>query len=346
MSARVVIGVGNAYRGDDGVGLAVAERLRGRVAGRRRRGRRASRSRPGCSTPGRARRSALVVDAVVSGAGPGTVHRFDASDEPLPARVFRSSTHAFGVGDAIELARALGRLPGRVVVYGVEGADFAAGEGLTPPSRRPSSAPSGGARGPGALARRRSRARARADARPDARSIDEVARAEGADARDARRACASARSRTSRRSTSASTSRTRRAGTVAEGAEVDAVARRRPRPARARRTSCSRASRSRAASGGGALMCLGSIARARRGLGRRRRARRAARRRSRRLARLRARRRGRRRICSSTSAFPVEVLEPAAARGGARPARRDTGGPEPCAAVHAATRASGSRSPS
>jgi hydrogenase maturation protease len=73
------------------------------------------------------------VDAVESGAAPGTLHRFDAGAGPIPAGVFRSSTHAFGVGDAVELARVLGRLPGRVVVYGVEGGEFAAGEGLTAP---------------------------------------------------------------------------------------------------------------------------------------------------------------------------------------------------------------------
>ena len=59
------------------------------------------------------------------------MHRFDASGERVPAHVFRSSTHAFGVGDAVELARALGRLPERVVVYGIEGADFTAGAGLS-----------------------------------------------------------------------------------------------------------------------------------------------------------------------------------------------------------------------
>jgi hydrogenase maturation protease len=46
--------------------------------------------------------------------------------------VFRSSTHAFGVGEAIELARALGTLPGQVLVYGIEGSDFDAREGLSP----------------------------------------------------------------------------------------------------------------------------------------------------------------------------------------------------------------------
>ena len=67
------------------------------------------------------REAAVLVDASSSGAAPGTIHRFDASAEPVPARSFRSSTHAFGVGEAIELARALGKLPGTVVVYGIEG---------------------------------------------------------------------------------------------------------------------------------------------------------------------------------------------------------------------------------
>jgi hydrogenase maturation protease len=126
----IVIGVGNAYRSDDGVGVAVAERVRER------------RPRLDVVTcedePSRLLDAwadadlALVVDAVSSGAEPGTVHRFDATAAPVPGRVFRGSTHALGVGEAIELGRALGRLPGRVVVYGVEGARFGAGEGLSP----------------------------------------------------------------------------------------------------------------------------------------------------------------------------------------------------------------------
>jgi hydrogenase maturation protease len=120
--------VGNVYRGDDGIGVAVAERLR---------------DEPGLEVvvveqePTRLLDAwagadlAVVVDAVSSGAAAGTVHRYDASDRPVPANVFRGSTHAFGVGEAIELARALGRLPARVIVYGVEGEDFAAGETLS-----------------------------------------------------------------------------------------------------------------------------------------------------------------------------------------------------------------------
>jgi hydrogenase maturation protease len=131
MTRVVVIGVGNAYRGDDAVGLTVAERLRGHVP-------------PGVDVldceqePSRLLDAwegadvALVVDAAASGGRPGTVHRFDATRAGVPTRVFRSSTHAFGVGDAVELGRALGRLPGRVVVYGVEGASFVAGQTLSP----------------------------------------------------------------------------------------------------------------------------------------------------------------------------------------------------------------------
>jgi hydrogenase maturation protease len=126
----VVIGVGNAYRGDDGAGLAVADRLRDRAP--------ADVRIVSCELePSRlidaceGASAAVVVDAVASGAPPGTLHRFDASTTSLPARMFRSSTHAFGVADAIELARVLGRLPRSVVVYGIEGTVFEAGEGLT-----------------------------------------------------------------------------------------------------------------------------------------------------------------------------------------------------------------------
>ncbi len=77
-------------------------------------------------------RAVVLVDAIHSGAAPGTIHRVDASCEPIPALLRgSSSTHALGVGEAIELARALDRLPERVVVYGVEGVCFGAGSGLS-----------------------------------------------------------------------------------------------------------------------------------------------------------------------------------------------------------------------
>jgi hydrogenase maturation protease len=75
---------------------------------------------------------AVVVDAVRTGAPPGTLHRVEVTDGPLPAELGLASTHAFGVGEAIELARALGRAPRRVVVVGVEGVAFGMGDPVTP----------------------------------------------------------------------------------------------------------------------------------------------------------------------------------------------------------------------
>ena len=60
------------------------------------------------------------------------MHRLEATDEPLPATLSAASTHTLGVGEAIELARALGRLPARIVLYGIEAESIAAGGDLTP----------------------------------------------------------------------------------------------------------------------------------------------------------------------------------------------------------------------
>lgn len=126
----VVIGVGNAYRSDDGAGLAVVERVRAvvpdvEVVTNEQEPLRLLDAWDGAQL-------ALVVDAVSSGSPPGTIHRFDATVERPPVTVFHGSTHAIGIWDAIELARTLGRLPARLIVYGIEGERFSAGDGLTP----------------------------------------------------------------------------------------------------------------------------------------------------------------------------------------------------------------------
>ena len=76
-----------------------------------------------------------LVDAVSSDGEPGNVYRFDTAAEPLAARLRPRGTHALGVADTIELARALGRLPRRLVSYGIEGRCFAHGASLSPPVR-------------------------------------------------------------------------------------------------------------------------------------------------------------------------------------------------------------------
>jgi hydrogenase maturation protease len=75
---------------------------------------------------------AIIVDATLSGARPGTIHRLDATASQLPKAMFTVSTHAIGLADAIELARALGQLPERCIVYAIEAATFAPGQPLSP----------------------------------------------------------------------------------------------------------------------------------------------------------------------------------------------------------------------
>jgi hydrogenase maturation protease len=74
----------------------------------------------------------VVVDAVRSGAAPGTLHRVDAAGGSLPRDLGLASTHAMGIADALDLGRALGRAPRRVVVLGIEGAAVGMGDELTP----------------------------------------------------------------------------------------------------------------------------------------------------------------------------------------------------------------------
>ncbi|HXZ20919.1 MAG TPA: hydrogenase maturation protease [Candidatus Acidoferrales bacterium] len=126
-----IIGVGNVFRSDDGAGLAVAQRVRGRI----------TEGVAICEESGdgaellelwKGAGTVILVDAVESGAAPGTVHRLDASATAIPRRIFRYSTHGFGVAEAVEMARTLNQMPARLIVYGIEGKNFAAGAALSP----------------------------------------------------------------------------------------------------------------------------------------------------------------------------------------------------------------------
>lgn len=132
MSSSVLcVGIGNEFRGDDAVGLIAARMLQARQL-------------PGLrvieqSGEGAALMAAwggaaavFLVDAVSSGAAPGTIYRLDARSLPIPAEFFHYSTHAFSVAEAVEMARALDELPPRLVIYGIEGANFDLGISLSP----------------------------------------------------------------------------------------------------------------------------------------------------------------------------------------------------------------------
>lgn len=131
MSGVVVIGIGNGWRRDDGAGPAVVQAAASRLPA-------GTRVVELDGEPARVVETwdgadlAVVVDAVRTGAPPGTVHRFDPACEGIPVPAGPGSSHSLGASDAYHLGRALGRLPGRVVIIGVEVADVGPGAGLTP----------------------------------------------------------------------------------------------------------------------------------------------------------------------------------------------------------------------
>jgi hydrogenase maturation protease len=125
----IVIGIGNDFRRDDGVGLSVAQRI-------------AERDLPGVrvvsgvSEPtalleawgGVAR--AVVVDAATGvNTAPGRIRRWTAPDLETTTVV---SSHALGLAQTCALGQALSRMPDELVVFTVDVADTDHGIGLTP----------------------------------------------------------------------------------------------------------------------------------------------------------------------------------------------------------------------
>jgi len=167
----LVIGMGNPYRGDDGVGPVVADRVAQRLGV----GLDAGATGVAATATGVAvevlagvadpldllgrwddAELAVVIDASrtgvegptsassdtlpAAGAGPGTIRMLEAADTTgsddlgagAAAGAAVTSTHGLGLVAALRLARALGAAPGRVVLLTVEGASFAYADRLSP----------------------------------------------------------------------------------------------------------------------------------------------------------------------------------------------------------------------
>jgi len=133
----LVVGLGNPDRGDDAVGHTVARRV-------------AALRLPGIQVLERedptslvdlwaGRDLAVVVDAVCSNGVPGTLVILESGVGGAPltedawTRTGRGGTHAFGLAAAVELARALHRLPRRLVLIGIEAGGLDHGEPLSAP---------------------------------------------------------------------------------------------------------------------------------------------------------------------------------------------------------------------
>ncbi len=161
-AAGIVIGVGNPFRQDDGVGPEVARRVAEGLGCEPLRGHqdaRVSDAVPGATpsdgdrspTPSEIevveldgeptrlieawtdRRFAVVIDAVAEGGTPGSfqVECLGVGDPRLPER--GGGTHAMGIGEAVALGEALDRMPEHLVVVGVRGTSFGEGDTMTAP---------------------------------------------------------------------------------------------------------------------------------------------------------------------------------------------------------------------
>lgn len=131
------IGIGNDFRRDDGVGLVAVRGLQARFC-----------SRPEwffweSSGEGTALMSSwqgfdcvVMIDAVMKRGEPGRIVHLSGSENHFPSDFFKYSSHAFSLAEAVEMARVLGRLPREIHVFGIEGADFGFGEGLSPAIER------------------------------------------------------------------------------------------------------------------------------------------------------------------------------------------------------------------
>ncbi len=145
-ATAVLVGIGNSYRRDDGIGPAVAMAVSelspadlavvisdGEPAG--------------LLEAWSGAQHAVLVDAVRSEAGvPGRIHRSvlvpppagppGADADELAAISWTApgsaSTHRMGIADAIRLAAAVDRLPGHLVAFGIEVTDIGFGPGLSP----------------------------------------------------------------------------------------------------------------------------------------------------------------------------------------------------------------------
>ena len=130
----MLVGIGNPYRRDDGIGPALAAGIRGLCP-------------PGVTVtvsdgePSRLLDAwsgmplAVVVDAVLRDAPvPGRIHRTVwGTTSAAGMQHAAASTHGLGIPDAIRLAEALDRAPQRLVVFAVEAADIGLGAGLSAP---------------------------------------------------------------------------------------------------------------------------------------------------------------------------------------------------------------------
>ena len=134
-----ILGIGQSMRGDDEVGIIIVQRwmkdhrsdypdtIEAEVL-----------ESPGITLLGAIAGldAAVMVDAVRSGALPGTLHHL-TEEEPASFTEGTGSAHGWGVAETLSLGHQLvpEDMPERIIIIGVETVQFELGEGLSPEVR-------------------------------------------------------------------------------------------------------------------------------------------------------------------------------------------------------------------
>lgn len=126
----LIIGVGNEFRGDDAVGILIARFLKRYF-------------REGVKIIGVDTSFdeliqiwgnydlVIFIDAIKSGEKPGKIYRLKFGVDEIPTKLEFFSTHSVGLIEYIEIAKALGKLPGELIIYGIVGKDFNVGSSIS-----------------------------------------------------------------------------------------------------------------------------------------------------------------------------------------------------------------------
>ncbi len=137
MMAKIkIIGLGNPFMGDDAVGILVARQLHAHTSDH------ISILEDGLAGLNllhemESTDTLILIDAIHSQSDTGTIFRFTVPHEletigKLAWSSSASSTHSFGLAEALTLAHTLKVLPQHVILYGIELGHIQKGQALSP----------------------------------------------------------------------------------------------------------------------------------------------------------------------------------------------------------------------
>ena len=128
--STILIGLGNEYRQDDGVGIYIVRQI---VKSYSENITALEYSDEGVDLieKWKGYKRAYIFDAVCSGSPPGTIYRFTTKDNHLPESAFYCSTHALSIVEVIRLAQTIEQIPREVIIFGVEAGSLEHGTGLS-----------------------------------------------------------------------------------------------------------------------------------------------------------------------------------------------------------------------